>query len=427
MKKLAIMGVAVLLVVALTVPAFALENVFGGYWRTRFFTQQDFTGQEDTPNPGNKDYSAVDTRTRLYYTAVINDDLKFVNKFEMDAVWGVGGTSYGDVGADGLAVEVKNSYADFNVAPMLSGKVGVQGFTLARGFIADDDFSGVVASFKTDMVTIPLVWLKVYEGGMGNEVNQDDFDYYGTAPIFKPNENMSIQPYVLWATSDDYKFGGDADNNGIQDIGDADIIYAGLDLNLTMDVASLWFTGIYQGGEVKVDSGYPNKAVDVSAYLLAAGGSANLGPADVHGQAFYATGQDPKSEDMEAFFIPAGQSYYWAEIMGYGIFDQQVSANAPADQISNILAANVGTTFKPMEDLSISLDVWYAKLAEEDANKEDELGTEVDLTITYELVEGLKLDVVGAYLFAGDATYYSKNTDDDANPVEIGSRLSLSF
>jgi hypothetical protein len=350
--------------------------------------------------------------------------LKFVNKFEMDAVWGDNSPdSYGDVGADGVAVEVKNSYADFNVSPMLNGKVGVQGFVLARGFIADDDFSGAVVSFKTDMVTIPLVWLKVYEGGMGTEVNQDDFDYYGIAPVFQPNENMTIQPYVLYAESDDYKFGGDSDNNGVQDIGDADIIYAGLDVNFKMDVASLWFTGIYQGGEVKVPAGYPNKAVDVSAYLVAAGGSANLGPADVHGQVFYATGQDNTSEDMEAFFVPAGQSYYWSEIMGYGIFDNQVSANSPADQISNILAGNVGTTFKPTGDLSISFDVWYAQLAEDNGG-EGELGTEVDVKATYTLVEGLKLDLVGAYLFAGDGTY--KGEKDD-NPFEIGSRLSLSF
>ena len=41
------------------------------------------------------------------------------------------------------------------------------------------------------------------------------------------------------------------------------------------------------------------------------------------------------------------------------------------------------------------------------------------------LVQNLNLDLVGAYLFAGDAT--TMNADDDANPYEVGARLSLSF
>ncbi|CAN2040414.1 hypothetical protein GMMP15_1710001 [Candidatus Magnetomoraceae bacterium gMMP-15] len=83
-----------------------------------------------------------------------------------------------------------------------------------------------------------------------------------------------------------------------------------------------------------------------------------------------------------------------------------------------------------MEKLTITGDVWYAVLAEEipkgEAGEgEDELGIEIDLKITYELVEGLNLDVVGAYLFAGDAT--TLNNPDDANPYELGTCLSLSF
>ena len=52
-------------------------------------------------------------------------------------------------------------------------------------------------------------------------------------------------------------------------------------------------------------------------------------------------------------------------------------------------------------------------------------GFEVDLKATYMLVEGLNLDVVGAYLFADDATSLDGNNNDD--PWEVGTRLSLSF
>jgi hypothetical protein len=129
MKKYFVFAVAVLLVFAFTLPAAAVEHQFGGYWRTRFFTEQNWNGEDLAQL---NDTQEVDTRTRLYYTAVLNDNLKLVNKFEMDARWGVGGVSYGDIGADGVEVEVKNSYADFNISDW-NFKVGVQGINLGRG------------------------------------------------------------------------------------------------------------------------------------------------------------------------------------------------------------------------------------------------------------------------------------------------------
>jgi hypothetical protein len=149
MKKFFVFALAVLLVFAFTLPAAAVEHVFGGYWRTRFGTQQDFTG-EDTLQ--SRDVTLVDTRTRLYYTAVLHDNLKLVNKFEIDAVWGLNGAQGGgtvagtnadaDIGADGVGVEVKNSYADFNLGDW-NFKVGYQGMKLARGLLFDADAAGV--------------------------------------------------------------------------------------------------------------------------------------------------------------------------------------------------------------------------------------------------------------------------------------------
>jgi hypothetical protein len=83
MKKLVVFAFAALLVFAFTVPATAdVEHLFGGYWRTRMIVQENFTGTESDYNKtgllnpalgftvGNN--TSVDTRTRLYYTAVLN-------------------------------------------------------------------------------------------------------------------------------------------------------------------------------------------------------------------------------------------------------------------------------------------------------------------------------------------------------------------
>ena len=95
MRKALVILAAVTLVVAFTVPAVALEHEFGGYWRTRAYMNSDFDGTGSEAN----DLSQVDTRTRLYYTAVFSENFKFVNKFEFNNTWG--DTEGGDIGADG--------------------------------------------------------------------------------------------------------------------------------------------------------------------------------------------------------------------------------------------------------------------------------------------------------------------------------------
>jgi len=431
MKKVLTLTLAVVAVIAWTLPASALENEFGGYWRTRFFTQQQFSG-DNRDESGDK--SQVDTRTRLYYTAKINDNLKFVNKFEFDAVWG--DDELGDVGADGKVFEIKNSYVDWTMGS-LNAKVGIQGFLANRGFSIDDDASGAKLIYTVaDGIYLPFSWYRVDEGydqDNGDDtdlsdLNDGDLDVLTLAPLFQLNKNIKINPTYMYMHSDDaweLEFG-----NGTQledaEFSDVDVHTLALNMDASFTMGSIWFTGAFQTGEMEVDG----NDQDVEAYLVALGGemdmeAMNLMAGDVHGQFFYASGDDDADDDdIEQWLSWPGASYYWSEIMGYGIFDNQASNNSPNEKVSNIWAANLGATVKPIDKLSVTLDVWYAQLAEDvvmdNGEEENELGTEVDLKVTYELVEGLNLDVVGAYLFADDAT-----GEDD--PIEVGSRLSLSF
>lgn len=413
MKKFSILFLAALLVVAFTMPAAAIENVFGGYWRTRFVTQTNFTGEDLTGGDGATitgppklqtgpdDLQQVDTRTRIYYTAIINENLKFVNKFEFDAVWG--SPEYGDIGTDGKVVEIKNSYADFNLGPVNS-KIGAQGAVLSRGFLFDDDFAGAVVTFKGEGFSIPVLWIKANESGAAAVgTDSEDEDYYALNPSFSAGD-VTINPVVAYATNKEANM---------------DIYFIGLNADAKIGAGSVWFSGLYETGDA-------DEIIEVSAYLAALGGSFNLGAMGINAQAFYATGDDNLLDnDWDQFYVPAGQCYYWSEIMGLGTFDQQASNNSPAAGISNIIAANVGVSFKPAENLKLSANLWYALLAEDDGRGNDDLGTEIDLKATYTLVEGLNLDVVAAYLFAGDAT--TEESPDDADPYELGARLSLSF
>ncbi|MCE5276095.1 MAG: hypothetical protein ABFD70_13205 [Syntrophaceae bacterium] len=414
MKKLYVLFLAIVLTFVFTVPVFALENIFGGYWRTRAYTEKDYSGDSSKA----LDIQQVDTRTRLFYTAKFNDNFKFVNKFEFNNTWG--DQDGGDIGADATDIfRVKNSYADFTVG-QVNLKIGTQGITLNRGFLFDDDFSGAVVTYNVSKdIAIPFVWMKAYEGGQGRDMNDEDVDFYAIYPQIKAG-GATIAPIFLWTTSkDSVGFTGEAAYDKWN------VYYFGGDVDAKAGPADVWFTGLYEFGTIKGFGATDN--VDVSAYLLAAGFSADVEALNVHGQAFYVSGDsDDTDNDYEAFFVPAGQSYDWAAIMGgNGIFDNQNSVGSPGATPSNVMAVQLGATVKPMPKLSLTGDLWWAQLAEDNAYGDKDLGTEIDLTATYSIMDNLNLDVVAAYLMAGDATSSDGNNTDD--PMLLGTRISLSF
>jgi hypothetical protein len=393
MKKIIASAVGLMLAggIATTASA-AVENQFGGYWRNRLFVQDNFDGQDSSS------FYRADQRTRLFYTAKFNDDFKFVNKFEFNSIWG--DNNGGDIGADGSTWVVKNSYADFNVGAV-NAKLGIQAATIARGFIFDDDFSGAMVTPSFGNVSIPLVYIHSSNDDLGssakifNPITNDATDEHIAAALFsiKISDAVKVVPYVVYHTQS----------------GEFDNYYIGVDADAKLGSVSVWGTGIFNGGEIN--------DTDNMGFLAAAGADAGI----VHGQAFYATGDDDATDsDNDQFISAPGSSYYWSEIMGLGVFDNRASNGSLGDDITNVMAANAGVTIKPMDKLKIDGDVWYAMLAEDNAAGEDELGVEFDAKLTYTIMENLTAEGVFAYLISGDAT-------GDEDVLEGGVRFSLKF
>ena len=407
MKRLMVIALSVLLVGAFTLPAMAVDHEFGGYWRTRMYNRTDFSGDDS----GAMDLQQADTRTRLYYTAIFSDELKLVNKFEMDAKFGDG--ERGKIGADGQNFEIKNSYADFNLGD-INVKLGTQGKTMARGFLFSDDFTGAIVRYMGDDMIIPFIWIKAYEGGSGDDANDFDFDYYALDPHFMMGD-ITLNPFAMYMYSKDASQWASTNNNE-----EVKVFFLGGSLDYSTDMFSAWFTGIYETGTA--DAAGAGEDLDIAAGLAAAGGAYNMDSMSIHAQVFYATGDDdPDDDEANDFYVPKGQSYYWAEIMGYGTIDNEVSAGSPGDAISDIIAFNVGVDI-PFDKLTLSIDIWNANLIEDNADGDTELGTEIDVAVSYQVLDDLKLKVVAAYLSAGDAT-----GGGDENPIEVGTVLSLSF
>ena len=386
MKKIIASAVGIVMIGGVAVTnASAVENIFGGYWRVRGIYQSDFDGNDSS-------YNRFDSRTRLYYTAKFSDDFKFVNKFEHDVNWG--DDDGGDIGADGKIFEVKNAYADFNLGSV-NNVVGMQGYAISRGFMFDSDFSGIRITPKFGDTMVPLTWIRV-NGEYVSETGVDE-DVVALEGKIGLGDTGKVTPYVVWHGS-----------NG--ELGDLNAWYLGVDADINFGDAKTWGTFIYQGGTNVIDE-------DNAGYLFAVGAKVSM----FHGEFFYASGDDsPGDGDNDQFLGVPGRSYYWSEIMGFGTFDNAVSNGSPGDAISNVWAFNLGVKSKVSDAWTLSFDWWYANLAEENVLGNDELGNEFDLKATYKVMDNLNLDLVGAYLVAGDAT-------GDEDPVEIGARLSLSF
>ncbi len=367
--------------------ASAFESQFGGYWRTRMFVQDEFT-------PDNS-YFRIDNRTRLYYTAKFSDDFKFVNKFEFNSNWG--DDNGGDIGADGSTWKVKNSYIDVNLGNTRT-KLGIMGAAIARGFIFDDDFSGIMTTMNFGNTGVTPFYIAVDSEDAGGK----DYDrgYFGATAAVMIGEGISLTPYFLYdGASSGTTVSTDVD--GVEtsaDSGDITNWYLGTDFDMKMDAVSVWGSFIYNSFEI-LDT-------DGDEFLGAVGVNAGI----AHGQAFYAT---------EDFVSAPGQSYYWSEILGLGVFDN-TSPGGPGNAISNVWAANAGVTLKPMDKMKIDADVWYAMLVEDDATGNDELGLEFDGKLTYALMDNLNAEFILAYLVAGDAV-------GDEDVIEGGVRVSLKF
>jgi hypothetical protein len=448
MKKLGIIAIAVLLVGALTIPAAALENTFGGYWRTTFMYYDGFTGNDLDESA---DTRAVETRTRLYYTAKINDNLSFINKFEFDDIWGnrsgskkytfVDGNgvtqtitvpnneSYTDHGTDGVGMEIKNSYIDANA---LGGnwKIGAQYFGLARGILYDDDSIGLKAIYKAgEGVILPFIWIRVNEGqssfGMDadNNGNEQDTDLLTFAPKIYFSKDISINPYIVWLTSQDFTAGQTMDM-----LDNLEAWVLGFDFDANFDAFSFWLTMIYETGDGRFPFG-STEYLDIEAYGGIIGGSGTFGNVTVSGELGYATGDDEETGDkVESFYAPYG-AWDYGECLSGTYWGWQTANNSPGGEFTDIMYGRLVLDVKINDKMSLGTTFVYAELDQPvldvDGDEVTDLGFDIGVNFKWKVIDDLTWDFYGGYLLAGSAV--DLNGDDPCDPWSLNTRLSLSF
>jgi hypothetical protein len=153
----------------------------------------------------------------------------------------------------------------------------------------------------------------------------------------------------------------------------------------------------------------------------------------------------PNGSNIDQFSYPLSTSKYFSEIMGGGIMDN-VGINGGYwrgyPNPTNIYTATVGGAWQALPQTKLALSYWYFGTSQSVPSKyntatgvwstSSNLGHEIDLNITQNIVDKLNLDLVGAYMFTGEAFRASSvgsgiNYGHDNSVYELGARLQWAF
>ena len=417
----------VFVALGVALPAWAVDMEYGGYWNTRAYTMDGFTGDGDDES---MDFSKIDAEGHLWTRHFINDTTSWKNQVEFYVTWGddLEGGGIGTAGSDYFCL--LHSYVDvdtFIVDKDVHFRIGLQSFEVGRSLLFDDEFAGMIVSHETESAKYSLIGMKAFEGStLAGEYEEDledlDVNFIGvTSEVTMMDEMLTVKPFVFYLFSEDARSWEATSGNK-----DLDVYYLGAELNYEFDAGKVWAVGIYEAGTAEaVDS---NVEFDVNAYAVAFGGEYSMDDFGFHGQIIYASGDDDLlDDDVEAYTVPQGQDYIWSEIMGMGVFDDYGSNGSCGNAVSNLVAYNLGLSYDFSETFQLTGDLWYAEHAEanDELLNEDKLGTEVDLRGDWQINEDLSMILVGAYLFADDAT--TMDAMDDTDVYEIGMQLEFRF
>ncbi|MCX7823009.1 MAG: hypothetical protein N2260_06170 [Syntrophobacterales bacterium] len=458
MRRYLVSLIAILAVVALVAPSFAVEFKYGGMYRWRIQAKENMldanSDKDDTAN-------WIDQRIRMFFDFIGSENLKLVTKWEADTMWGfertysgmAGRHGSGDVGADAVNLEMKNVYIDFVIpnTPVRT-QIGVQGFSLLSGWIFEDDASAALFNFPLDPVKVRLGYIAALNQDVINDFNDmDDFFIelsYAEGPLklagvlfyqYGHDTDFGYPNYITYA--------GNQSISGTPLVNKKDnqLVDLGFSLNYKLDWLAAYLNFVKNFGGYDIADSRNNKIgdEDYKGWLIEGNISYFMKPFTLNLGGFVAS---------DKFAYPVGRSHYWSEIAGIGTLDDNVGgARQPywnegssyamgggvsnrgdydmGDAPRNLWTIWVGGTWQALDTTKVTLNYYYLGtykkvIADEKGTKDDSIGHELNLYIDQQIAKGFELRLVGAYLIADDAL--SKSSTDD-NIYEIGAQLLWKF
>jgi hypothetical protein len=469
-NKLMVVMATGIVTAATAVPALALENEFHGSFRAQYqvsnfngaptgqgfytpYTLTDPTKPDTAANRTPLDKKAptantIDQRSRLFYTAKANDNVKLVTGFELDysfygnSDYTVGRNQGGAIGADTVNLETKHAYLELR-APAYNAnfRIGMQPFDDAfKGVFVSADMAGLQATTSCGKSTTLL--------GLYRFNDNNSFGVTG-----KQNRDMLALDYKYELTKA-LKVGGAYyyinDDRGtgepgflLQQAGNTNRIHTvGLNAESTMGNLTLDGFLLYQFGTMDA----PAKR-HINAFSANVGARLKAGPGTARSEFLYVSGdkhagkvggntnafQSVNSVDTEHGFYN-GEMY----ILGrdkYALTIDNAIVYSSNNKDQGVIFGTLGYDLPVTNKLTASANAGFAAVAKDNANSpvgkgnnSNYLGTEINVEAAYTVFENVTTVARAAYVVLGD---YFKGTaaggQDPDNPYALRLLVQYAF
>ncbi|MDD2310101.1 MAG: hypothetical protein PHH91_11015 [Desulfuromonadaceae bacterium] len=404
-KKVATISVAAGALVAISVPAFAMENEFHGMYRLRAIMSNYENSGGGVLSDNSSTLTAFEQRARLQYTAKANADLKLVTQFEIDSSWGDasyanGRGTGGAMGADTVNLETKHVYLDYN-CPLTGAnfKVGIQAQGDAyKGVLFNDDMGGAFATKKFGAVTAKAGFARMYDNAGANVTGQNTGDLYLLDAKYAVSKDLSVGgSYYLV-------------HNDTLNLNAANMHMVGVNAAAKFGIVNADAFVAYQGGTEL----YSAVGKDLSAFAAQLNAQVNLDKAGtVRANVLYLSGDDGKDakNTNEWQSLKSGTTQTSASNNYYGSKMKLLVRNAynmDTDkalvfQLTNLTILTAGYDAKINDKLGASVNVGYAMFNEKGTRDSASIGTELNGQLDYKMFSNLTASLEAAYVVLGDA------------------------
>jgi hypothetical protein len=456
-KKILTFVAAGVLTAATAVPAKALENEFHGMMAVRGFNSNYLSGTAgriniEADSATTKNW--VEQRTRLFYTAKANDDLKLVTAFELDSVWGnssytTGRNLGGALGSDTTNIETKWAYLDWN-CPITGAnfKVGIQGLNdgykgLVTGLGADA--AGILVSKSFGPASGSVAWFRLDDRNTA-AANVGAGTPPAPSVAGKQARDLLMLSGNLNVTKD-VKVGGSyyfLNNDNVASTGavptnsnDYNVHILGASAAANLGIAAIDAFALYEFGSVGT--------THVNAFAGNAAAKIKAGPGNVKVSGLYVSGNNSTTFGGNSFVsINNTTSAVFAEngLNAMGniwllVRNPKESTNEQAiiaessNQNQGIIGGSVGYDLA-VGKVFANANVGIAATAKRPATRSTILGTEINGEVGYKLFDNMSALVRAAYVVLGDYYNHSSTSPaaigtDPANPYEAQVVLSYLF
>lgn len=435
-KKTVAIATAAGALAAISVPAMAFENEFHGSFTSRFILSSYDNGGATTLNPSlykenNTANNYIEQRARLQYIAKASDDLKLVTHFELDTKFGgdktgkYAGTSDGGVlDADGVSIETKHIYLDFNLGKSVNVKTGIMPIKDAfKGIFMDVDATGIAVTTKMAPLTVKTSYFRVATetnataAGAVTAIGHNNKDVFLLDTTFAATDKINVgASYYLLA---DY-----------QTSAATTVHLVGVNADAKVGPATV-------SGFVAAETGYATVAAgkkSVSGYAANLAAKMPVGPGTLRTAGLFLSGDDKTNNHDTAFANVGGATYgesnLWilARTGAGGTSSDRtipgVSGPGAKGQWLYTLGYDATITPKIFANANLGLS-WVAKNS---TNNNSFQGTELNAETGYKIYDNMTAKVQVAYAILGG--YYegtSAGAKDPENPYSVRVAWNYAF